>query len=70
MSWEYLNVKVGTEVMAPPGAQTCTPTPPSIVGPLEDHVYGAPETIVITRFNTEAQTYWVKRENQFSGESN
>ncbi|VEN54462.1 unnamed protein product [Callosobruchus maculatus] len=43
INWEYLNVKLGTEVMAPPGAHIWTPTPPSIVGPLEDHVYGEPE---------------------------
>lgn len=36
-------MKVGTEVIAPPGAQMCTPIPPSIVGPLEDQVYGAPK---------------------------
>lgn len=42
MSWLLLRVKVGTEVMAPPGAQTVTPRAPSPVGPRDDHVYGQP----------------------------
>ena len=28
--------------MAPPGAHTVTPAPPSIIGPREDQVYGMP----------------------------
>ena len=35
-------VNLGTEVMAPPGAQTVTPRSPSIVGPRELQVYGVP----------------------------
>lgn len=32
-------VQLGTEAMAPPGALTLTPSAPSVLGPLEDHVY-------------------------------
>ena len=44
MSWLQRRVKWGTEVMAPPGAHTVTPRSPSIVGPRDVHVYGAPGT--------------------------
>lgn len=33
------NVQLGTEAMAPPGALMLTPRAPSVLGPLEDHVY-------------------------------
>lgn len=33
------NVQLGTEAMAPPGALILTPRAPSVLGPLEDHVY-------------------------------
>lgn len=42
ISWLLRNVNVGTDVMAPPGAQTVTPLAPSAVGPLDDQVYGHP----------------------------
>ena len=44
MSWLQRRVKCGTEVIAPPGAHTVTPRSPSIVGPRDVHVYGAPGT--------------------------
>lgn len=42
MSWLFLNVKLGTLVIAPPGAHTVIPAPPSIIGPRDDHVYDMP----------------------------
>ena len=41
-NWVPLSVKQGTDVIAAPGAHTVIPLSPSIVGPLEDHVYGIP----------------------------
>lgn len=39
MSWVPRRVQFGTDAMAPPGALMLTPRAPSVVGPLDDHVY-------------------------------
>lgn len=39
MSWRPCCVHCGTGAMAPPGADSVTPTCPSGAGPLLDHVY-------------------------------
>jgi len=40
----------GTEVMAPPGAQTVTPRSPSIVGPRLVQVYGVPGSFSLVEY--------------------
>lgn len=43
ISWFTRSKKLGTEVMAPPGAHTVTPLAPSAVGPRDDQVYAHPD---------------------------
>lgn len=51
ISWLFLNVKLGTLVIAPPGAHTVIPAPPSIVGPRDDHVYVIPGIIFLKEYS-------------------
>lgn len=39
ISWVPRSVQLGTDAMAPPGALMLTPRAPSVLGPLDDHVY-------------------------------
>lgn len=38
-------------MIAPPGAHTVTPAPPSIIGPREDQVYGMPAIFSLKEYS-------------------
>ena len=48
---EQRRLNGGTDVIAPPGAQTVTPRSPSIVGPRLDQVYGVPGSFSRVEYN-------------------
>ena len=51
LTCEQRRLNGGTDVIAPPGAQTVTPRSPSIVGPRLDQVYGVPGSFSRVEYN-------------------